>query len=62
MLTPDEIKTEVIRVAPPVGVSATTILGIPLNEWVYVATIIYIFIQCICILYKTFFKKKGVQE
>lgn len=54
-----EVKTELMRLAPPAGVSVTSVLGIPLNDWVYLATIIYIIIQGGCLIYKTFFYKKG---
>ena len=56
----NEFRNELIKTAPPAGVSITSFLGVPLSDWVYVATIIYILIQCCCLLYKTF-KKKGDQ-
>jgi len=52
-----DLKTELIKIAPPTGVAMTTVLGIPLSDWVYLATIVYILIQCLCLVYKTFFKK-----
>ena len=57
----EEIRQEAIRLAPPAGVSVTSVMGVPLSDWVYIATIIYIFIQCICIVHKTF-KKKQEEE
>jgi hypothetical protein len=55
-----EFRNELVRLAPPAGVSVTSFFGVPLSDWVYIATIIYILIQCGCLLYKTF-KKKGDQ-
>lgn len=56
-----ELRDELIRLVPPVGVSATSFMGVPLSDWVYIATIIYILIQCGCLLYKTIknVNKKG---
>lgn len=55
----NEIRNELIKMTPPAGVSLTSFLGVPLSDWVYVATIIYILIQCCGLIYKTFCKKKG---
>lgn len=52
-----DVKNELVRLTPPAGVSVTTMLGIPLSDWVYLATLVYIIIQCGCLLYKTLFKK-----
>ena len=60
-MTHDELKTEAVRLAPPAGVSVTSVMGVPLSDWVYIATIVYIFIQCVCIVHKTF-KKKQEEE
>lgn len=49
-----ELHDELIRLAPPAGVSLTTYLGLSLNEWVYIVTIIYTVLQCILILKKIF--------
>lgn len=57
-MTPDELRTEAVRLAPPAGVSVTSIMGIPLSDWVYIATIVYIFIQCGCLIYKTIKNRK----
>jgi len=53
-----ELKTDLLKISPPAGVSFTSVLGIPLSDWVYLATIFYIIIQCGCLIYKTFFKKE----
>ena len=54
----DNFQDEVIKVVPPVGVSVTSFLGIPLSDWVYIATIIYIVFNIICVCYKTFKNKE----
>ena len=33
--------TEAIQAAPPVSVVGLSLFGVPLSEWVYVATLIY---------------------
>ncbi len=48
---------EVIKTTPPIGVSALSIFGIPLSDWVYVVTILYVLIQIYVLIYKTFIKK-----
>ena len=48
---------EVLKVAPPVGVSTLSIMGVQMNDIVYVLTILYLCVQIGCLLYKTF--KKG---
>lgn len=40
--------------APPVTVSAFSLLGIPLNEWVYIITIVWILYQFLRSIPKTF--------
>lgn len=41
-----------LRVAPPVGVSAASILGLGLEEWMYIATIGYTVLQGAFLIYK----------
>ncbi|MFZ6730601.1 hypothetical protein ACO0LG_01580 [Undibacterium sp. Ji42W] len=36
---------EPLKASPPVAISAITLLGIPLNEWVFILTIIYTVLQ-----------------
>ena len=36
---------ETIKAIPPVAISAITVLGVPLNEWVFILTIIYTVLQ-----------------
>jgi len=44
----------IIRTLPPVAVSAFSFLGLALQEWVYVATIIYTGIQILRLMPKVF--------
>ena len=44
---------EILRNAPPVGVSTLSVLGVPLSDMVYIMTIIYILVQILCTIYKT---------
>lgn len=55
-----EFHDEVLKLTPPVGVSTLTVLGVPLHDMVYVMTILYILIQIVCTLYRTYLiVKKG---
>lgn len=50
----DNLHDEVLKIAPPVGVSTLSILGVPLSDMVYIMTILYILVQIVCTIYKTF--------
>lgn len=50
----DNLHDEVLKIAPPVGVSTLSVLGVPLSDMVYVMTILYILVQIVCTSYKTF--------
>lgn len=50
----DNLHDEVLKLAPPVGVSIGSILGVPLSDMVYIMTILYILVQIVCTIYKTF--------
>ena len=41
----ESVKGEIAKAVPAVGVSALTVLGVPLSEWVYILTIIYLMAQ-----------------
>ena len=41
-----------LRVAPPVGVSAASFLGLGMEDWMYVATITYTVLQGSFLIYK----------
>ena len=43
----DDFATEILQMSPAVAVSGVTFMGFPLNEWVYILTIIY---TAVCIL------------
>lgn len=49
-----ELHTEILKNTPPVGVSTLSVLGVPLSDAVYVMTILYIFVQIVCTIYKTY--------
>lgn len=50
----DNLHDEVLKIAPPVGVSTLSVLGVPLSDMVYVMIILYILVQIVCTIYKTF--------
>lgn len=67
----EAVVDEVFKVAPPVGVSTLSILGVPLPDIIYLVTLIYLLVQIFCTLYKTYYvtihkdeekAKKGEKE
>lgn len=54
-----EIKGELIKMAPPSIVSSAQILGLTLSEWVLFTTLIYTLVQTGWLLYKIFRHFKG---
>lgn len=48
----NDVHNEILKNAPPVGVSTLTVLGVPLSDMVYVMTILYILVQIVCTIYK----------
>lgn len=50
----NELHGEILKNAPPVGVSTLTVLGVPLSDMVYIMTILYIIVQIFCTVYKTY--------
>jgi len=51
-MTTHEIKEEVLKVAPPAGVSALSICGICLSDWVYLATLLYLALQITWLVFR----------
>ena len=51
-----EIKNEAFKAIPPAGVSILSCAGIPLSEWVYIVTLIYILIQIGWLIAKIYWK------
>lgn len=45
---------DIASVGVPVGVSTLSILGVPLPDVVYILTIIYLCINMMCTIYKTY--------
>ena len=48
------LNDEILKNAPPVGVSTLSVLGVPLSDMVYLMTIAYILVQIACTIYKTY--------
>lgn len=46
--------SELVKLTPPVGVSTLSVLGVPLSDLVYIFTILYIIIQMVCTIYRTY--------
>ena len=53
----NDFTTEAIKAAPPTAVSTISLMGASLSDMVYIMTILYITVQIICLLYKTFKKE-----
>lgn len=53
---------EVIKATPPIGVSTLSVLGVPLSDWVYIVTIIYVLVQMYILIYKTFYKREEEKD
>ena len=49
-----DFKEEILKGAPPVGVSALSICGVSMADWVYVLTAIYLMLQIGSLLYRTY--------
>ena len=61
----EAVVDEVFKVAPPVGVSTLSILGVPLPDIIYLVTLVYLLVQIFCTLYKTYYvtiHKEEVKE
>ena len=41
----DDVRSEIVKSIPPAGVSILSCAGIPLSEWVYLVTLIYLIAQ-----------------
>ncbi|OQS44863.1 hypothetical protein [Chromobacterium haemolyticum] len=56
-----DFKSEIIKISPAAGVATTTIMGIPLQDWVYIVTIFYLILQVVALGFKIHDgnKKKG---
>lgn len=48
----EKILEGIVSVSPPTVVSCTTLLGIPLSDWVYISTIIYTIVGIITLIKK----------
>jgi len=51
-----------LRVAPPVTVSAASVLGLGLEEWMYIATILYTLLQGSYLAYRWRVSHKNRKE
>ena len=50
----NSLNDEILKNAPPIGVSTLSVLGVPLSDMVYIMTIVYILVQIFCTIYKTY--------
>jgi len=52
----DDVRSEIVKSIPPAGVSILSCAGIPLSEWVYIVTLIYLLIQIGWLIAKIYWK------
>ena len=50
---------DAIQSTPPIVVSGLTLAGIPLQEWVYILTLVYLIFQIGFVLRKVYYTYKG---
>jgi hypothetical protein len=55
----EETATVLAKSAPPLTVTGMSVFGIPLDEWVYIATLIYLAIQIFVLLRDKIFSGKN---
>ncbi|AEZ65052.1 holin [Aeromonas phage phiAS7] len=53
----DEVVEKAAPVAPPAAVAGMSVMGVSLQDWVYIATLVYIAIQIVKPAVKWAFKK-----
>ena len=54
-----EIEMTVLKLSPPVAVTAYTIAGHPLSEWLIVSTLIYTWLQICLLLRKMWLERQA---
>lgn len=55
----DDVRSEIVKSIPPAGVSILSCAGIPLSEWVYLVTLIYLITQISLLCLKIWKHLKG---
>lgn len=56
-LARSDVVNSAVKAAPPVGVTAATLLGLQLSDWVMIATLVYTVLQMIFLLRDKLFGK-----
>ena len=55
----DDIAAAAARVAPPLAVTGTSaLLDLTINQWVGIATLLYIALQCVVLIRNEFIRKR----
>lgn len=54
-----EASVMAVKAAPPVAVVGATLFGVPLQEWVYILTIIYLVLQIVSLLLKCWKERRS---
>lgn len=57
-----DLTIEAVKSSPPVTVVALTLGGIPLQEWVYILTIVYLVLQMGWFVWAKIFRKAPASE
>jgi hypothetical protein len=58
-MTKDDIVKEAVNSTPPASVAGLTLAGVQLNDWVMVATLLYLILQISWFIYS---KQKGLKD
>lgn len=54
-----EVVASIAKVAPPTGVSMWLTLGNHIDDWIKIATLVYIVIQCTAVVLTKYLQWKG---
>ena len=58
----ETVRGELVKSSLPVGVTALSVLGVSLADWVYVLTLIYLSVQIMSLSYRTYLTWKKAQR
>lgn len=53
---------EIVKLIPPVGVSTLSLLGVPISDLVCVLTLMYIAVNIVCTISRTYYQIKGKKD
>lgn len=54
--------TDITQVSPVLAVASCSIAGLPLSDWVYIATLVYTFVGIITMIKKHWFNQEDQED